>query len=97
MYHEQKINFHKRQFKAYLALRGMTKADVARKISMDEVTFLTKSNHSLKPDGQHRCKKIFKGHFTEDECRQIAEILSMSDKWQRRIFSKVVYKKDKAS
>lgn len=97
MYHKQKLNFHKRQFKAYLALRGITKVDVARQMDMDINTFNTKSNHCLKPDGRHCSTKTFKGYFTEDESKKLAKILGMSEKWQRKIFSKVIYKKDKTA
>lgn len=92
MIHEQKLNFHKRQFKAYLALRGITKTDVAKKIGMNEKIFRNKSIRNLKPDGHHRSKKEFKSYFTDAESKQIAEVLNMSEKWQRRIFSKVILK-----
>lgn len=97
MYHEQKLNFHKRQFKAYLALRSITKSTVARQMGMSPQTFRAKSNRTIKPDGRHYSTKTFKGYFTEDESRQIAEILGMSEKWQRKVFSKVIYKKDKTA
>lgn len=86
-------NFHKRQFKAYLALRGMTKADVARKIGMHVPTFESKSLKSnstmVHPNGAISQKRHY---FTNDECLLIAKTLHISEKWQRRIFSKVILK-----
>lgn len=94
MSENQKINFHKRQFKAYLALRGMTKKSVAKKIGMSRATFTNKSIHSegFKAEDRKRTDKDQQLHFSEAECLQIVEVLGISPQWQRRIFSKVLVK-----
>lgn len=89
---EQQINFHKRQFKAYLALRGIMKSQVARKIGMNYVYFKSKSNASQRIYENAKGQNLKHHAFTLDECLQIIDALGISPKWQRRIFSKVLVK-----
>lgn len=94
MSENQKINFHKRQFKAYLALRGITKSQVAKKIGMKYDTFQAKSTHKcgFKAESRHRTDEDQQLYFNEAECRQIVEAIGISPAWQRKIFSKVLVK-----
>lgn len=88
---EQKYSFHRRQFKAYLALRGLTKVDVAKKIGMTYMVFKTKSNQCLIA-GSVPSYKVER-YFTYEECIDIINALRISEKWQRRIFSRVLVPK----
>lgn len=84
---------HPKFFKAYLVLRDLTMADVARLVDMNIEVFRRKVNESktfTTASKGEKPKVQSINHFTHEEEKKIVNALNMSESAQQKIFNEVL-------